>query len=395
MNQLTLGAIFILAIGAFTSISIMSGFHIFISIPSLFFSFKSRFKKTPLSVWFLILFSIAIAFSVFFNQDILGSFKNLKKIKYYLIGALSYFPIRHLLFHYFNEEKRKSFLWRVLQVLLISSLVATLSGLTQYFFDFHPLRFEFKGTDRNRGLFGMLMTYSHQAALLGSLLVPIAIYNYKKKILNKNQTLLVLISFTINIVGLFLSFTRGAILAFMASLSTLGKKFIAIALLIGIIAGVGLYSAKKEFIDEQVVRSSSSMQRLYLWEAAYNGFKERPLFGMGFLNFERNAIPLKIKYNIPGQDFQGHAHSNFFEILATTGIFGFISFLLWMFFWIKESIQSENELSKKVSLSFISCFIVGGLTQCTFTDGENVFFILFVFAATTVFNNAHNQKEEV
>ena len=86
-------ALFVLATGLLTSISLMSGFHLLMVLAILFYLPKYRWKKFPKSGWVLLAFAGILILSVAANLPLIERpFKNLFKVKYYLIGVFYCFP---------------------------------------------------------------------------------------------------------------------------------------------------------------------------------------------------------------------------------------------------------------------------------------------------------------
>ncbi len=71
--------------------------------------------------------------------------------------------------------------------------------------------------------------------------------------------------------------------------------------------------------------------RRRLWRAHLQMFVEHPILGVGFNNNERKTKEyLDRLYPNDPNPFYGHAHSNFIQILASTGLLGMCLFLwLW------------------------------------------------------------------
>ncbi|MCY4523551.1 MAG: O-antigen ligase family protein, partial [Halobacteriovoraceae bacterium] len=124
----------------------------------------------------------------------------------------------------------------------------------------------------------------------------------------------------------------------------------------------------------------SNNLRLEFFETAYHAFKERPFWGFGYRNFEPNVIDLKKKYNITmAPDMAGHAHNNFLEHLASTGIIGALAFLLFCLFWTIDSYK-RKDIAGKIIFPVTISFMVSGMLQYTFGDGENLFLLMLLWA---------------
>ena len=371
-----------LALGLFTSITFLALVHIFIAVPCFYFLSKTNFKEFSRSQWFLLILIIAIILSVFFNQDIaVAGYSPLTKVKYYLIALLSVAPFsfyfKNLEGNSDHDKKIKWLLWAVIG----TTTMASISGMSGVFLGYNFLKLKAGFVDRNGGLAGMLMNYAHNLAFFQVILSGLVLYRDEvKKYLSPK---ILYSAWIINFLGLFTTYTRGAFLAFLVALPFFflkkqPKKFV-ISCVALFILGVGGY----KFAGKSVVRPQSDIERTSQWKAAIAGFKERPVLGLGYLNFEKMSVPLKIKYNIEADYFGGHAHSNYFEMLASTGIIGFLFFMLWQISWFIEMYR-RDDLIGKLGVPFIVVFVVSGLTQATFTLGANLFFIMPVYALTQI-----------
>ena len=78
-------------------------------------------------------------------------------------------------------------------------------------------------------------------------------------------------------------------------------------------------------MNQIVERGSNS--RLKYYQDAFESIKERPFFGVGIGNWKINSID-KGKRHIEGYIVPYHAHNDYIQILAETGIFGLISYLM-------------------------------------------------------------------
>ena len=145
----------------------------------------------------------------------------------------------------------------------------------------------------------------------------------------------------------------------------------------------------------KVSRPGSGDERISQWKAAIYAAKERPFFGYGYLNFELYTAIIKERYQVDHAYFRGHAHNNFFEMIGSTGIIGFLTFCLWLGFWIYEEWQKKTMLSN-LALGLIIVFVVGGLTQSTISLGINLFFIMGVYPIFNLigFKKSFEMKEE-
>lgn len=383
MQRLTFASLIILAIGTFTSISISAGSHILIMLPGLYFAVKEikNFKKSDWlgSKGAILAIVVSILLSAVFNADELERpFKTFFKGKYFLIAFLAFFAYRNNLENYLNDA-RKSFL---LKLFLIATSLASLSGLYALFFGFNPLRFgPAAHPDRASGTFGMTMTYAYGISLFCIFIV--ALWKRRDEVKHLIPIWLLNTAAIVNLLGLYFSYARGAWIGFIVALPFLFlrdnfKRGLQVAF-----AGVGIVlvmmtlssTVREMFLD----RVGSDQGRLAFYETAIRAFQEKPIFGWGYKNFEPNVKALKAKYGIARPEFAGHAHNNFLEHLATTGIIGFLALLWFHLAWLRESWSGQGFLAY-ISLPFIIGLTVSGLVQVTMGDGENLFFILNLWA---------------
>jgi len=373
IHWLTYASLMSLALGLFTSITFSALHHIFLVIPCLYFLNKTDFKKWPKSAWALLGLVVVIFLSVIVNHDIMKEgYAPLTRTKYYILAVLGIAPVSAYFQSLTEEERTKRISW-LLYALLITTTLASLSGMGALFFGYNVLKFKAGFVDRNGGLFGMLMNYAQNMAFFMTFLTGLIVYRKEiKKYINLN---LVYAGFVVNILGLYTSYTRGAWLAFVVSVPFFvirkhKKGFLASFIALTLIGAIAYKIAGKS-----VVRPDSDIQRLGQWKTALAAFHDYPFLGVGYMNFEPLCYSIKSSHKIPPYDFCGHAHNNFLEILATTGVLGFILFIVWLLFWFKE-VVGKNNLAARMSLPLIIVFVIGGLTQSTFTLGASLFLIM-------------------
>ncbi len=102
----------------------------------------------------------------------------------------------------------------------------------------------------------------------------------------------------------------------------------------------------------------SAQVRLKVWSHAWKVFEQHPLFGVGIRKFPPFPVPANIA---PGHaPLLDHAHSNYLQMLATAGIFGFISYIYLWFVVIRECLvrigfakQTQAEQEKSHSRLFL------------------------------------------
>ena len=186
------------------------------------------------------------------------------------------------------------------------------------------------------------------------------IYTDKKSALIRQNLYksVLLLSIILFLVFFWLAATRGAFVGLLAAI-IVGAFYFAFQykkyrkpliglILIGLMAvGLMVYFRDTVFVKSlpgsrifQISLSAETWQhRTLMWQAAIEGWKERPIFGWGPENFIKifdKYFP--VKYFNPSAGFGAwfdRAHSIYFDYLAETGILGLLSYLsiFIIFYW--------------------------------------------------------------
>lgn len=129
--------------------------------------------------------------------------------------------------------------------------------------------------------------------------------------------------------------------------------------------------------------------RARLWRVQWEFIKSDPILGVGWNNNERQASMVFQRLYPNEPHFSGHAHSMPLQILATTGVLGFLSFLaIWFGVFQRLSVQlrpaGANREERWVGLGLAAAFIgfwIQGLTQWNFGDAEVLHNVMFLWGA--------------
>ncbi len=375
--QLTFLGLCVLALGVFTSVSFSAISHILLVVPGVYFclrNFKEReFSPRP-SFYALMGMTVICWFSVISNwSEIERPMSHIFKTKYFIIALMSSVSFYYLKKNWLNEKRTKI----ILNLFLVATTLATLSGLIGLWGGFNPLKF--KGPchpTRACGLYGMYMTYGYGISLFMVLITGLVVF--RKRFEKFITPWLLYSAFIVNLVGLVFSFARGGWLGFLLGVPFLFVKGHTKNFLIGIVAVLfiagGAFVGSEKVRDIFTKRQGSNEQRIAFFETAYAAFKEKPLLGFGYRNFEANSRAIKVRHDIGHQYFAGHAHNNALEHLASTGALGFLAFIIFCLLWLKEAYREP------IVFSFVMSFLISGLFQYTFGDGENLFLIMGIFS---------------
>ncbi|OQA52448.1 MAG: O-Antigen ligase [candidate division WS2 bacterium ADurb.Bin280] len=217
-------------------------------------------------------------------------------------------------------------------------------------------------------------------------LVPIFIIGFHGLIKNfraSGKFLFYLTADVLIFVAIILSGSRGAYLALPVGLAMVCAQFIAkkylayyklfaVLFSIVLIAGV-LWVFRPNFGAMGRVGNSSNI-RYYIWTTSIEIAEERPLAGVGLSNFQDYFTDLtrgRINYSEYIAPQALTAHNLFFHIYLTMGLLGITSFILMLYFFLKNS-------RDPVIVSALSSILIYGIVDTPFfrNDLSILFWIL-------------------
>lgn len=330
-------------------------------------------------MWALAGLSLVMILSVITNLEIVDNpSRNLSRIRYFIIGLLSIFALRAVFAEYVTHAKLKWLMW----FFLISVSVASVSGLIGLWTGYNPLRMEAAHPTQNSGLHGMLLTYAYGLSLVMVMLSGVLFYG--KKLYEYVPAKWFYLFYFINMVGLYFTYARGAWIGLAIGLPFLFfhdhmKKFLAVLTAFVMFFGILVFSVD-DVRENFQGRENSITERVAYWQTAVKAVKERPVLGWGYRNFEPHVVDIKSRYpEIAHPEQPGHAHSNYFEMLASTGVVGFGLFL---FFWVAWAFEMyrRKDLMGRLTFAYIASFSASGLFQFTFGDAPITAAMMGIFA---------------
>lgn len=379
MLILTYSATLLLAAMLFISNSLTAGFHVLIVVPAFYFFYqahKNGNKHLSKSTICLVLYCLwAVISTLLAGSPVIY----LSKLKYFLIGILSIYAFQALADQYLNEKRLKI----LINTFLIFSTIASLSGIIALYTGFHYLRMKPAcHPERACGMYGMYMSYGYGMGAF--LIVLLGIFYWKKKLKINVTPVLLYSAVAVNSIGFYLSLARGAVVGLICGLAGFflrKKPKISLFILIGSIFSItAIYFLSPKFQDMLARRQGSNDARVSQYKGVWYAFTENPIIGLGYRNFEDNVVAIKVKHNVQGAlYFGGTAHNNFLEALANNGILGFLLLLAFHVIWFTE-MWKRNDLIGTIVIGFIINLFVGGQVETTLSDGETLFFIMFIYA---------------
>lgn len=390
----------VLTLGSFLSISFLGLSHLLV-IPAFiyfyYFGYQEINRKLRWSTFFLFLLVFILVVSILVNySDYQFPGPKFGKIKYFIAALLGITPFYFFIKNKLSEKKVKILFY----LLMFSSCLAHLMGIIGLYSGYNLLKGESVHAMRSSGMFGNVMTYGYQTSWLVILIAGIYLFSPKiKKVLPRFVWLL---WFAVSALGLYYSYTRGAMFGTLVALSLLffflGNRalkrsayliLIVLVVVVSIIMTGGMGGNNRFLMNYKV---QSNQIRLVQYQTAFAVFKDKPLIGVGWERFSEVSADYKRKLNLGFESFQSHAHNNYLEILASSGLFALIAFLMWIIFWGWE-IYRRGDLFGKIFLGFLVSFNISGLFQCTMTDGENLFFLLGLYSISTAYYMATDNLE--
>jgi O-antigen ligase len=335
----------------------------------LFYVFKNKefyfFYNKPLIIFFS--FCIyCILLSVFIAEDIMLSFES--SLFYFRIGVFSCF-----IWYLINKDKSILTYFYYALVLCFSSLV--IDGYIQYFTGTNLLGFQIYG-QRVSSFFGDELIMGSYLSRLFPLLF--ALFLIKKK--QKYEIYFIGLLFILVDVLIFMSGERSSF--FFLNLSTIFiiilikeyQKFRLVTFIIAIIC-VLILSLNSLTLKERMFKGPAEDMGLIessketviftkkhdsLIRTAYNMFKDQPLLGHGPKMFR--IICADEKYATGITPCMTHPHNFYIQLLAETGIIGFLfllSVLTFVFYIALRQFKSIIFKQKRPLTDYQVCLLAG------------------------------------
>lgn len=343
-------------------------------------------RSLPSSGWCLMGFLLASFASLAANfRQIEAPLEYFWKLRYLLLVVVA-LGMPWLVRPYLSVKWRRDslvFAW------LVPLSVAVIVGLIGWWNGVHPLRgggvVDIK---RVSGIYGQVMTFAYSLQFSVVLIAAFVLMPRDWRAVTRVPWWICLLLALLFGGALYLTYTRGAMLGTAVGLVVLAAmrswKLVALIVVIGVIC------ALVSRIDGARYLSMNSDLRLGQWRAASLSFLERPVFGWGYRNFEHHSAELKERYGFEkdvvkgwGKPerliyFKGHAHNNYLESFASTGVFGGLSFIAFCLAWLGEARRGRHAI---FFVPPIAAFLVSGVFENTFFDSEvlNCILLLYLF----------------
>lgn len=373
-------------------------FLIFIIIGALYFYknkefiyIKSSYEWPLIGYWIIVILGAIFADNLNTNEFI------------FVIGG----PRWIILFLVFYSIFKNNLVDRelILKIMVISCLVVSIYGIYQSQTGIDLFRSTlYKPTVigniavwRTKGFFSNPMTFANSLSIAFCFLYAFQVIG--KGFQKTHMKFITYVTLCTIASALLTTFTRGVWFGVFLTLfiiTTLYKKIYGVFfLLIFIIFFYFLYNEsyliKNRITNIFATEQESVSDRVDVWRAHWAMFKDYPLLGVG-LNMTKKRIQeyhIKIKGE-PG--FYSHAHNNILQVLASTGILGFIflsSFFYKLFLVFFKGIYQNKYIYALFAI--LLCLNLSGLTEANFFDGEVLHMFIFLLALSLT-TNSNNSK---
>ncbi len=319
--------------------------------------------------YFFLVFWLYLIFNTLINNFNLDSFKI--SFLYFRYGVFAIALATLLNFDY-------KFLKYFFYCILICFFVLIIDGFYQYFSGENLLGVKIHKNFRVSSFFGDELILGSYLSRLWPILFGLSLFFVDKK---TKIFLFVVLIFILSEVLIFLSGERASF--FFINLSSLfiilfSKKLIKFRIVILLCSLMVIIfisflnpGAKERIIDktinQMILEKSEKEEKIHIFSkahtqhyiTAYKMFMDNKLFGVGVKNF-RNFCDDK-KYNDGYYSCSTHPHNTYIQILAETGIFGFLFLIFVLFYFCKHLLFHAYHKFKKNSYfnDFEICILSG------------------------------------
>lgn len=353
--------------------------------------FKIRIPQLNLP---LILFLFAVCVSVV----------NSIYLKSSLIGVRKWLMYSTIFLFITDIIKDKKYLKMLIVIFIVSACLVSIDAILQFVFGKDILyghqtsitTFENFNIKRATGPFRNANDFSVYLVTIIPLSISISLYDN-----NKIRRLLYgIVSLVIGL-SLFLTFFRGALLAFCVTIILVGvlrkdKRILLFLLVLLILAPFVLPKGATHWLvkNPSIFGFFLDHSRILHMKTALNMVKAHPFIGVGVNTF----VPNYINYRPPEDGFVGwYAHNSFLQIAAEIGAVGLVIFL-WLlakfiYLWWREYKRQSDIYIKAVSLGLFAgtmAFLTAGLLESNLHYSRQAVLFWGMFGLTASMQNLKN-----
>ncbi len=336
--------------------NISFGLSLFLWIVKIILNRGIKVKITPLGGLFLLFLCVSILSAInspYTQRSLHGAWDVFRYTAFFFI----------VLNNFNTEDRIKTAVW----VTVISIGIGDVFGILRYYKNYtpdNPYNFSILSLgDKN----STAQYLSMMLSLLFGLLLNLS--------MAKLQRGIVIFVTALTIISLVLTYARGIWVAFLLTLIIFGllRRDWKIPVILGLLILAGLIGAlTSKTFEEKIISFKNPLQveqvlsRYKIWEGTLRIIKDHPFLGIGprCFGLEEN----KKKYNLP-QDAT-HGHNILLNVWAEMGTMGLLSLLLWLSYYIYNTIKlrplGSSGLAHGLWFAAIGIFvtlIIGGMTH--------------------------------
>ncbi len=348
---------------------IADGFVVIINILFLYVIFKQKkfeYFKKKFFVWFLIFYSVLIISSL-----------NSENIGYSLKSSLPYF--RHGIFAlsiiYIIDQNKEKFLNFFFKILLITFSILAFDGLFQYFMGFNVIGLHHSHPDRITSFFVQELKLGSFLARMMPIVIAFLIYfgSKRKSYIFLSVFLIILVDILI-----FISMERSAFFLTMLSIIFIlffTKKYKLIRLLCFVFSVLVIVTLtikdealKNRMFLHPILALTETIEKKHvltnthdsLYRTSLQMFEQNKILGIGPKMYRKHSRDER--YAVGSSSFNTHPHNTYIQLLAETGLTGFVIFLIFvMTFFYKTIIHFKNLIIGKNHLSDFTICIMAAI----------------------------------
>lgn len=348
----------------------------------LLIKLRLQLKKPNLFLNLGLLFSAIAFLSLIFTPLKLNLLEFITSF-FYIARFLNYILFGWLIYCDFLKKSKNEIFW----VIILSSLGLVILGLLQFFF---LPNLSFLTEDYWDPHYFRTVSTFLDPNFLGAFLVIGMLHatENSQRFIKKN---LFLLFFTICFFSLLTTFSRSSYLMFAVSFATLSilkksLKMILVTITLSALLMLGFHIYTQVISKPRNInREQSASFRLNTWQQGFKLFSFSPILGIGFNSYK---FALK-QYNLAPTSFlenRGSStnDSSLLYVLTTTGVIGFIVYILFLASLAKLAIVNMNK--KNGSGLILLASLVGLIVHSFFNNSlfyPPIFFLLILTAITT------------
>lgn len=314
-----------------------------------------------------------------------------------------------------NPDTLQKFFWKitlpVMGVVSVYGIIQAFTGidLIRPGREVHSLELADTLIFRSSGFFNNPMTFAHLFVMWFCIVLGI-LWQGEKILSVQQKRILKTVSLVVGL-ALILSLIRGVwISASVAILMMLWwwrrKAFYRGLVAMMIVGGVAVVSIPPLRDRAQSIFSTRNVEnrdRITLWKANWEIFKDHPWIGIGYTENERRIGEYYERMGVI-DGFHGHAHNVYLQFLSGTGLLGFICYLVFIGYFLILScrlwkwIPEKDWWPKAFILGALGAQVslhIGALTQNNFSDGEVTHNFIFILAIVISIRHIYWKKSSL